>query len=38
MIGFIMIAATFAAIAFMPDVTKLVIPFIIIYGVRYFFI
>ena len=37
MIGFIMMAVAFAAIAFMPDVTKLVIPFIIIYGVSYFF-
>ncbi len=37
MIGFVMMAVTFAAIAFLPDVTKLVIPFIIIYGVSYFF-
>ena len=37
MIGFVMMAVTFAAIAFMPDVTKLVVPFIIIYGVSYFF-
>ena len=37
MIGFAMMAITFAAIAFLPDVTKLVVPFIIIYGVSYFF-
>jgi MFS family permease len=37
MIGFIMMAVAFAAIAFMPDVTKFVVPFIIIYGVSYFF-
>ena len=37
MIGFIMMAVTFAVIALVPDVTKLVIPFIIIYGVSYFF-
>jgi PHS family inorganic phosphate transporter-like MFS transporter len=37
MIGFVMMAVAFAAIAFLPDVTKLVIPFIIIYGVSYFF-
>jgi MFS transporter, PHS family, inorganic phosphate transporter len=36
-VGFVMMAAAFAAIAFMPGVTKLVIPFIIIYGVSYFF-
>ena len=37
MIGFIMMAVAFAAIAFMPDVTRFVVPFIIIYGVSYFF-
>jgi MFS transporter, PHS family, inorganic phosphate transporter len=37
MVGFVMMAVTFAAIAFMPDVTKLVVRFIIIYGVSYFF-
>jgi len=37
MVGFVMMAVTFAAIAFMPDVTKLVVPFIIIYGISYFF-
>ncbi len=36
-VGFVMMAVAFAAIAFMPGVTKLVIPFIIIYGVSYFF-
>jgi MFS transporter, PHS family, inorganic phosphate transporter len=37
MVGFVMMALAFAAIAFMPDVTKLVVPFIIIYGISYFF-
>ena len=37
MVGFVMMAVAFAAIAFLPDVTKLVIPFVIIYGVSYFF-
>jgi len=37
MIGFVMMAVTFAVIALVPDVTRLVIPFIIIYGVSYFF-
>ena len=37
MIGFVMMAIAFAGIAFLPDVTKLVVPFIIIYGVSYFF-
>jgi MFS transporter, PHS family, inorganic phosphate transporter len=37
MVGFVMMAVAFAAIAFMPDVTKFVVPFIIIYGISYFF-
>lgn len=37
MIGFVMMAATFAAIALIPDVEKLVLPFLIVYGISYFF-
>jgi len=37
MIGFIMMAVAFAVIALVPDVTRFVVPFIIIYGVSYFF-
>ena len=36
-IGFLMMAVTFAAIAFIPDVSKLIVPFVIIYGISYFF-
>ena len=32
-----MMAATFGAMAFIPDVEKLLLPFLIIYGVSYFF-
>lgn len=37
MIGFVLMAATFAAIALIPDVEKLVLPFLIVYGISYFF-
>jgi Sugar (and other) transporter len=37
MVGFVMMAITFAAIAFIPGVSKLIVPFVIIYGVSYFF-
>jgi MFS family permease len=37
MVGFVMMAITFAAIALIPDVEHLVVPFLIIYGVSYFF-
>jgi MFS transporter, PHS family, inorganic phosphate transporter len=36
-IGFAMMAATFAAIALIPGVEKLVVPFLIVYGISYFF-
>ncbi len=36
-LGFAMMAATFAAMALIPGIEKLVVPFIIIYGISYFF-
>jgi MFS transporter, PHS family, inorganic phosphate transporter len=36
-LGFAMMAITFALIAFIPDVTKFVIPFLLVYGISYFF-
>jgi MFS transporter, PHS family, inorganic phosphate transporter len=36
-LGFAMMAATFAAIALIPGIEKLVVPFVIIYGISYFF-
>ncbi|RBP17657.1 sugar phosphate permease [Roseiarcus fermentans] len=36
-VGFVMMAITFGAIALIPDVEHLVLPFLIIYGVSYFF-
>jgi MFS family permease len=36
-LGFAMMALTFAAMAFIPDVEKLLVPFLIIYGISYFF-
>ncbi|MBV8538086.1 MAG: MFS transporter [Alphaproteobacteria bacterium] len=36
-IGFAMMALTFAGMALIPDVTKLVLPFLIVYGISYFF-
>ena len=36
-LGFAMMAITFAAIALIPDVKTFVLPFLIIYGVSYFF-
>jgi MFS family permease len=36
-LGFSMMAVTFAAIALIPGVEKLVIPFLILYGISYFF-
>jgi len=36
-VGFAMMAATFAAIALIPGVEKLVVPFLIVYGLSYFF-
>jgi MFS transporter, PHS family, inorganic phosphate transporter len=32
-----MMAATFAAIALIPGIEQLVVPFVIIYGISYFF-
>ncbi len=37
MVGFVMMAVTFGLIALIPHVEKLVLPFLIIYGVSYFF-
>jgi MFS transporter, PHS family, inorganic phosphate transporter len=37
MVGFVMMAVAFALIALIPDVEHLAIPFLIIYGVSYFF-
>jgi PHS family inorganic phosphate transporter-like MFS transporter len=37
MVGFVMMAITFGAIAVIPDVEHLVLPFLLIYGVSYFF-
>ncbi len=36
-LGFTMMAVTFAAIALIPDLDKLLIPFLIVYGISYFF-
>jgi MFS family permease len=36
-LGFAMMAVTFAALAFIPNVEKLVLPFLILYGISYFF-
>ena len=36
-VGFGMMAVTFAAIALIPDVTKFVVPFLLVYGISYFF-
>ena len=36
-LGFAMMAAAFAAIALIPGIEKLVVPFVIIYGISYFF-
>jgi MFS family permease len=36
-LGFAMMAVTFAAMALIPGIEKLVVPFVIIYGVSYFF-
>jgi MFS family permease len=36
-LGFAMMAVTFAALAFIPNVEKLVVPFLILYGISYFF-
>ncbi|HEX4096964.1 MAG TPA: MFS transporter [Caulobacteraceae bacterium] len=36
-LGFFMMAVTFAAIALIPGIDKLVIPFLILYGISYFF-
>ncbi|HEX4179419.1 MAG TPA: MFS transporter [Caulobacteraceae bacterium] len=36
-LGFFMMAVTFSAIALIPGVEKLVLPFLILYGVSYFF-
>ncbi|MBV9245781.1 MAG: MFS transporter, partial [Methylobacteriaceae bacterium] len=35
--GFAMMAATFAAMALIPGIEKLVVPFLIVYGISYFF-
>jgi MFS transporter, PHS family, inorganic phosphate transporter len=37
MMGFALMAVSFAAIALIPEVEKLVVPFLIIYGISYFF-
>jgi MFS family permease len=37
MVGFVMMAVAFGAIAMIPHIDKLVLPFLIIYGVSYFF-
>ena len=36
-LGFAMMALTFAAMALVPGIEKLVVPFIIVYGISYFF-
>ena len=36
-LGFAMMAITFAFMALIPDVTKFVIPFLLVYGISYFF-
>ena len=37
MVGFIMMAIAFGLIALIPHVEKLVLPFLIVYGISYFF-
>jgi len=36
-LGFAMMAATFGAMALIPNIQKLVYPFLIVYGISYFF-
>ena len=36
-LGFLMMAVTFAVIALIPGIEKLVVPFLIVYGISYFF-
>ena len=36
-IGFSMMAITFGAIAFVPEIDKLLLPFLLVYGISYFF-
>jgi PHS family inorganic phosphate transporter-like MFS transporter len=36
-LGFLMMALTFAVIALIPGIEKLVVPFLIVYGISYFF-
>ena len=36
-LGFAMMALSFAAIAVIPDIEKLIFPFLIVYGISYFF-
>jgi len=36
-IGFAMMAITFGAIAFVPEIDKLLLPFLLVYGISYFF-
>jgi PHS family inorganic phosphate transporter-like MFS transporter len=36
-LGFAMMALTFGAIALVPDIDKLLIPFLLVYGISYFF-
>lgn len=36
-LGFAMMAASFAVIALVPGIEKLVLPFLIVYGISYFF-
>ena len=36
-IGFAMMAITFGAIAFVPGIEKLLLPFLLVYGISYFF-
>jgi MFS transporter, PHS family, inorganic phosphate transporter len=36
-LGFLMMAVCFAAMALVPGIEKLVVPFLIIYGISYFF-
>lgn len=36
-LGFAMMAVSFAAIALVPDIEKLIVPFVVVYGISYFF-
>jgi MFS transporter, PHS family, inorganic phosphate transporter len=36
-VGFLVMAVTFAAIALVPGIEQLVVPFLIVYGISYFF-